>query len=235
MSLETLKQEVYEANLELVEKKLVISTWGNVSGYDPESGLMVIKASGVPYDKLEVKHMVTVDLEGNVIDSPYRPSTDTATHIELYKFFKDKGLHGIVHTHSQNATVWAQWGKDIPCYGTTHCDYFYGDIPCTRKMTHDEIFPDYEVNTGKVIIERFKDLDPVSMQAVLVRSHAPFVWGKTPKMAVLHSQVLDYIAKMAAFDYLLSGGQCERAQDDLRQKHYDRKFGKDAYYGQVID
>lgn len=232
MSLQELKQEVLEANMELVEKNLVISTWGNVSGFDPETQLMVIKASGVPYSQLSIEHMVTVDLEGNVVDSSYRPSTDTETHLELYKFFKDKGLLGIVHTHSQNATVWAQLGKDIPCYGTTHCDYFYGDIPCTRKLTHEEIYPDYEKNTGKVIIERLKGMDPLAMQAVLVRNHAPFVWGQTPKEAVLHSQILDYIAKMASFDSILSGGQCETVPKDMMDKHYNRKFGEDAYYGQ---
>lgn len=234
MNLKKLKQEVLEANLQLVEKKLVISTWGNVSGFDPETQWMVIKASGVPYDKLSIEHMVTVDLNGNVIDSGYRPSTDTDTHIELYKYFKDKGLHGIVHTHSQHATVWAQLGKDIPCYGTTHCDYFYGDIPCTREMIHDEIYPDYEKSTGKVIIERFQGLDPVCMQAVLVRNHAPFVWGHTPGEAVLHSQVLDYIAKMAAFDAILSAGQCNRVPKDIMDKHYNRKFGEGAYYGQEV-
>lgn len=232
MSLESLKQEVYEANLQLVEKKLVISTWGNVSGYDPESGLMVIKASGVPYSELKVEHMVPVDMEGNVIDSHYRPSTDTDTHIELYKFFADKGLHGIVHTHSRNATVWAQLGRDLPCYGTTHCDYFFGDIPCTRKMTAEEVNTAYEKYTGKVIVERFKDIDPVSMPAVLVRSHAPFTWGKTPALAVFHAEVLDYVAAMATETWLLSGGSAERAQDDIRIKHYERKFGKNAYYGQ---
>ena len=235
MSLEQLKQYVLEANLELVSRGLVISTWGNVSGFDPETELMVIKASGVPYDKLKIEHMVTVDLEGNIIGCEYKPSTDTDTHIELYKYFKDKGLYGIVHTHSQDATVWAQLGKDIPCYGTTHCDYFYGDIPCTRQMTDEEIRSGYEKSTGKVIIERFKDLDPMSMQAVLVRSHAPFVWGKTPKEAVLHSHVLDYVAKMASYDFLLSEGQCEKVQQGIMDKHYNRKFGPDAYYGQEIN
>ena len=232
MNLKQLQQEVYEANMELVEKQLVISTWGNVSGYDPELNLMVIKASGVPYAELKPEHMVPVDLEGNVIDSPYRPSTDTDTHLELYKWFKDKGLHGIVHTHSRHATVWAQWGRDIPYYGTTHCDYFYGDIPCTRRLTTQEVEEGYEKNTGKIIIERFQEINPVEMQAVLVRNHAPFTWGKTPKMAVLHAQVLDYVAEMAEMNWLLSNGACERVPEDVREKHYSRKFGKDAYYGQ---
>ncbi len=178
-------------------KNLVISTWGNVSGYDGETGVMVIKASGVPYDKMTKEHMVTVDLDGNVIDSPYSPSTDTWTHIELYRAWKDKGIRGIVHTHSLNATMWAQLGQDIPVYGTTHCDYFNGDIPCTRLMTGEEIGTDYERNTGKVILERMEALDPVRMNAVLVRSHGPFVWGTSPSAAVLNSQVLDYVANMA--------------------------------------
>lgn len=197
MSIETLKEEVLAANLDLVTKNLVISTWGNVSGYDGETGVMVIKASGVPYDKMTKEHMVTVDLDGNVIDSPYSPSTDTWTHIELYRAWKDKGIRGIVHTHSLNATMWAQLGQDIPVYGTTHCDYFNGDIPCTRLMTGEEIGTDYERNTGKVILERMEALDPVRMNAVLVRSHGPFVWGTSPSAAVLNSQVLDYVANMA--------------------------------------
>ena len=160
MSIETLKEEVLAANLDLVTKNLVISTWGNVSGYDGETGVMVIKASGVPYDKMTKEHMVTVDLDGNVLDSPYSPSTDTWTHIELYRAWKDKGIRGIVHTHSLNATMWAQLGQDIPVYGTTHCDYFNGDIPCTRLMTGEEIGTDYERNTGKVILERMEALDP---------------------------------------------------------------------------
>ena len=205
MSIETLKEEVLAANLDLVTKNLVISTWGNVSGYDGETGVMVIKASGVPYDKMTKEHMVTVDLDGNVLDSPYSPSTDTWTHIELYRAWKDKGIRGIVHTHSLNATMWAQLGQDIPVYGTTHCDYFNGDIPCTRLMTGEEIGTDYERNTGKVILERMEALDPVRMNAVLVRSHGPFVWGTSPSAAVLNSQVLDYVANMAYMNYTMTG------------------------------
>jgi len=215
MSIETLKEEVLAANLDLVTKNLVISTWGNVSGYDGETGVMVIKASGVPYDKMTKEHMVTVDLDGNVIDSPYSPSTDTWTHIELYRAWKDKGIRGIVHTHSLNATMWAQLGQDIPVYGTTHCDYFNGDIPCTRLMTGEEIGTDYERNTGKVILERMEALDPVRMNAVLVRSHGPFVWGTSPSAAVLNSQVLDYVANMAYMNYTMTGGQCGRGQKEL--------------------
>ena len=229
MSIETLKEEVLAANLDLVTKNLVISTWGNVSGYDGETGVMVIKASGVPYDKMTKEHMVTVDLDGNVIDSPYSPSTDTWTHIEIYRAWKDKGIRGIVHTHSLNATMWAQLGQDIPVYGTTHCDYF---IPCTRLMTGEEIGTDYERNTGKVILERMEALDPVRMNAVLVRSHGPFVWGTSPSAAVLNSQVLDYVANMAYMNYTMTGGQCGRVQKELLETHQNRKFGPGAYYGQ---
>lgn len=232
MSIETLKEEVLAANLDLVTKNLVISTWGNVSGYDGETGGMVIKASGVPYDKMTKEHMVTVDLDGNVIDSPYSPSTDTWTHIEIYRAWKDKGIRGIVHTHSLNATMWAQLGQDIPVYGTTHCDYFNGDIPCTRLMTGEEIGTDYERNTGKVILERMEALDPVRMNAVLVRSHGPFVWGTSPSAAVLNSQVLDYVANMAYMNYTMTGGQCGRVQKELLETHQNRKFGPGAYYGQ---
>ena len=233
-NLDQLRKEVLEANLDLVKKNLVISTWGNVSGFDPESGIMLIKASGVPYDKLQEKHIVPVDLEGNVVEGPYTPSTDTKTHLEIYKKYKDRGVRGMVHTHSCYATMWAQAGLDIPCYGTTHCDYFYGDIPCTRLMTTEEIEEDYEGNTGKVILETFEErgLDPVSMSAILVHSHAPFVWGKSPADAVLHSQVVEYVAKMAMFDYIMSDGKCELIRDNIKNKHYNRKFGPNSYYGQ---
>jgi L-ribulose-5-phosphate 4-epimerase len=232
MGLEKLKKEVLEANLELVKRNLVISTWGNVSGYDEETGLMVIKASGVHYDDMRIEHMVAVNMEGKVVEGKYQPSTDTNTHIELYKAFKDKGIRGIVHTHSQYATMWAQLGKSIPCYGTTHCDYFFGDIPCTRLMTNEEIENDYEINTGKVILEEFVNRDCIEMQAVLVHSHAPFTWGKTPMDAVLHSQVLEYVSKMAIECSLMTDGKCDQVQKDLMLKHYNRKFGPDAYYGQ---
>ena len=162
--LEKLKQKVLEANLDLVTKQLVISTWGNVSGYDPETELVVIKASGVHYDVMKQEHMTVVDLDGKVVEGEYTPSTDTATHVALYKAFAKYGIRGIVHTHSQYATMWAQFGKDIPAYGTTHCDYFYGDIPCTRLMTPEEIAGEYEKNTGDVILERFAELDCRKMQ-----------------------------------------------------------------------
>lgn len=231
--LEQLKDEVLAANMDLVTRNLVISTWGNVSAYDPETKLIVIKASGVHYDEMSAKHMTVVNLEGEIVEGEYVPSTDTPTHIELYKQFGDMGLCGLVHTHSQFATTWAQFGQDIPCLGTTHVDYYYGDIPCTRLMTPEEIAVDYEKNTGSVIIERFKDLDYRRMNAVLVHSHGPFVWGKTAADAVLHSHVLEYIAKMAAFDTLLSNGNVQRIQKELMDKHYNRKFGEDAYYGQT--
>ena len=232
MNLETLKQEVYEANMDLMNKKLVILTWGNVSGYDEERELMVIKPSGIPYSEMKPYQMVPVDLNGNIVDSTYVPSTDAPTHAELYKAFKDKGIKGIVHTHSQYATMWAQMGMDIPCYGTTHCDYFFGNIPCTRLMTTEEIEEDYEKNTGKVIIEAFKNIDCVEMQAVLVHSHAPFTWGRTAHDAVEHALILEYISKMALFDYLATQGKCPLVKDNIKMKHYNRKFGPNAYYGQ---
>lgn len=231
MRLVKLKEEVLEANLDLVTKNLVISTWGNVSGYDPESNLMVVKASGVPYAKMGLDDMVVVDMDGNVIDSDRRPSTDTPTHIVLYKAFAKDGIRGIVHTHSQFATMWAQSGRDIPCYGTTHGDYYYGPIPCTREMTKNEICSEYEKNTGTVILEALKDTDCVHMSAALVRHHGPFVWGNSPMQAVLHSQVLEYIAKMAFCNELLMPGIIPIPQV-LEDKHYNRKFGPGAYYGQ---
>jgi len=231
MKLNDLKQSVLKANLELVERRLVISTWGNVSGFDAESELMVIKASGVPYDQMTVEDMVVVDMDGKVVDSKRRPSTDTPTHLYLYKHFAKEGIHGIVHTHSQFATMWAQSGRSIPCFGTTHGDYYYGDIPCTREMTKDEIVSSYEENTGKVIIEAMQSTDCVHMSATLVRSHAPFVWGKTSQEAVLHSEVLEYIAKMAFCNTLLTPDICPINQV-LADKHYLRKFGSGAYYGQ---
>lgn len=230
--LEQLKKDVLDANLELVKKNLVISTWGNVSGYDEDSGLIVIKGSGIHYDEMGVEHMVVVNLDGKVVEGEYVPSTDTPTHIELYKAFKDEGIKGIVHTHSQFATLWAQFGQDIPDYGTTHSDYFYGNIPCTRMMTPKEIAEEYEKNTGLVILERFQELSCRQMNAVLVHSHGPFVWGESPKAAVLHSQVLEYISKMAYCNYVMSKGMLPVIQEELKNKHYNRKFGEDAYYGQ---
>lgn len=230
--LEALKKEVLAANRDLETKNLVISTWGNVSGYDPETDTIVIKASGIHYDEMEEKHMTVVDMDGYVVEGDYMPSTDTATHIELYKAFKDYGIRGLVHTHSPYATMWAQLGRDIPSYGTTHCDYFYGDIPCTRRMTPEEIEGEYEKTTGKVILERFQTLDCRKMNAVLVHSHGPFVWGTSPMAAVTNSQVLEYISRMACYNYLMSDGKLPLIQEELKRKHYNRKFGENAYYGQ---
>lgn len=231
MTIRGLKELVLEANLDLVKKNLVISTWGNVSGYDPERQLMVIKASGVSYSRINVDDMVIVDMDGKIIDSDKRPSTDTPTHLALYKAFAEKGIYGIVHTHSQFATMWAQSGRSIPCYGTTHGDYFYGTIPCTREMREEEIISDYEYNTGRVILESLKNTDCIHMSAVLVKHHGPFAWGKDPLQAVLHSQVLEYIAKMA-FCNELCDPDLKTISKVLADKHYSRKFGPNSYYGQ---
>ena len=228
--LQELKHRVLEANKRLKSEGLIISTWGNVSEYDEKNGLIAIKASGVPYDGMTEEHMAVVDLEGNVIGSNLRPSTDCATHILLYKKFK--GVKAIVHTHSMYATIWAQAGRDIPMLGTTHADYFAGDVPCTRSMTKEEIENDYEKNTGDVIAERFRDIDPMKIQAVLVHSHGTFVWGKDAHEAVTHGVILEYIAKMAWCNTVLAGGQAEPLDQNLLNKHYNRKFGPNAYYGQ---
>ena len=199
MDLDKLKQEVLNANLELVKRNLVISTWGNVSGYDPERKLVVIKASGIHYDKLEVKHMVVVDLEGKVVEGEYIPSTDTQTHVALYKKFAEYGIYGLVHTHSQYATMWAQLGMDIPCYGTTHADYIYGEVPCARSLTKEEIEEAYERNTGILIAEEFqrRNKDYLAVPAVLCKNHGPFTWGKDAHEAVHNAVVLGEVAKMA--------------------------------------
>ena len=227
--MDKLKKEVFDANLLLVKHSLVIFTWGNVSGIDREKGLVVIKPSGVEYDKMCADDMVVVDLDGNVVEGRYRPSSDTPTHLELYKAFKNIG--GIVHTHSKMATSWAQAGRSIPAYGTTHADYFYGDIPCTRKMTTDEISSEYEKNTGLVITECFKELSPDDIPAVLVHSHGPFTWGKDSFEAVHNSVVLEELAAMAMNTEMINRS-AERMQSILLDKHYLRKHGKNAYYGQ---
>ncbi len=228
--LEALKKSVLEANLELPKHGLVVYTWGNASGIDREKGLVVIKASGIKYEEMTVDHMVVIDLEGNVVEGDYRPSSDAPTHVELYKSFKNIG--GIVHTHSTWATVWAQVKKGIPCYGTTHADYFYGEIPCTRLMTQKEIDGAYEKETGSVIIESFKNIDPMSVPGVLVASHGPFTWGKDAAEAVHNSVVLEQVAKMAYGACTLNGELCP-AQQELQNKHFLRKHGKNAYYGQA--
>jgi len=227
--LENPKKDVLFANKELQAKELVIYTWGNVSGIDSEKGLVVIKPSGVAYDDLTAADMVVLDLDGNVVEGNLRPSSDTATHLELYRQFEEIG--GVVHTHSLLATIWAQAGRGIPCRGTTHADYFYGEIPCTRPLNKQEVATDYELNTGKVIVERFSGLDYRQVPAVLVAEHGPFVWSKDAQEAVHNSVVLEQLAQMAYFTGVLSGSQQPISQHVL-DKHYLRKHGPGAYYGQ---
>ena len=227
--LEELKQKVLEANLLLPKYNLIKFTWGNASEIDRETGLVVIKPSGVEYDGMKAEDMVVVDLDGNVVEGKYRPSSDTPTHLELYKAFP--GCGGIVHTHSRWATTFAQAGRDIPAMGTTHGDYFYGDIPCTRKMTPKEIAGEYEKETGLVITETFRGRDPMEIPAVLVHSHGPFAWGKDPAEAVHNAVVLEEVAFMAWHAMALDP-RAGRMQQELLDKHYLRKHGKNAYYGQ---
>ena len=229
--LEELKKQVYEANMELPRRGLITDTWGNVSGIDRESGYFVIKPSGVDYDKLTPDSMVVVNLEGEVVEGDYRPSSDTPTHVVLYNRFQEIG--GVVHTHSPWATSWAQAGRGIPCYGTTHADYLYGQVPCVRTLTKEEIETAYEKNTGVLIADEFERLavDYIATPAVLCKNHGPFTWGKDAKEAVHNAVVLEEVAKMAA--------RCEQinpkvnpAPQELQDKHYYRKHGKNAYYGQ---
>lgn len=229
--LEKLKEEVYKANIELPAKGLVLFTWGNVSAIDREKNLVVIKPSGVEYDKLKPEDMVVVNLDGKVVEGNLNPSSDTPTHIELYKKFPEIG--GIVHTHSINATIWAQSGRDIPAYGTTHGDYFYGAIPCTRKMTPEEIAGEYEKETGTIIIETFekRNINPKFVPAVIVHSHGPFTWGKDAAEAVHNSIVLEELAKMAMFTEQVNK-DVKPMQQELLDKHFLRKHGENAYYGQ---
>ena len=230
--LKALKQSVFEANLLLPKYGLVTFTWGNVSGVDWERGLVVIKPSGVEYDTMRPEDMVVLELAtGKRVEGELKPSSDTPTHLELYRAFP--GLGGIVHTHSRWATLMAQAGRGIPALGTTHADYFYGEIPCTRKMTPKEIAADYEKETGSVIIERFAGLDPTAVPAVLVHSHGPFTWGKSPAEAVHNAVVLEEVAMMAWHDILLTGGTVPAMQQELLDKHYLRKHGANAYYGQT--
>ncbi len=231
--LEQLKQEVFKANMELPKKGLVTYTWGNVSGIDREKNLIVIKPSGVEYDEMTVEDMVVVDLEGNVVEGKYKPSSDTATHIELYKASPEIG--GVVHTHSRMATSFAQAGRQIPAFGTTHGDYFYGAVPCTRPMTNEEIRGSYEQETGKVIVETFKTgkLEFGQIPAVLVHEHGPFTWGRDPACAVYHAVVLEEVAHMAlATIQLKEAGEVKPMKQELLDKHFLRKHGADAYYGQ---
>lgn len=232
MMLKELREKVYEANMDLPKHGLVVFTWGNASEFDRDSGLFVIKPSGVDYDKLSPESMVVCDLDGKVVDGDLNPSSDTPTHAYLYREWGDK-IGGVVHTHSAWAVSWAQVGRDIPAYGTTHADYFYGPIPCMRGLTEEEIEEAYELNTGKVIVEGFveRDIDPVAVPAVLVRNHGPFTWGKDADAAVYHAVVLDEVAKMAARTEMLQDGVAPAPQY-LQDKHYLRKHGPNAYYGQ---
>lgn len=227
--LEELKEIVYRANMLLPEHNLITFTWGNVSGIDRESGLVVIKPSGVEYDAMTADDMVVVDLDGNRVEGHYKPSSDTPTHVELYKAFPECG--GIVHTHSRWATSFAQAGMNIPAMGTTHADYFYGDIPCTRAMTPEEIKGRYEKNTGLVIIETFKDRNPADVPGVVVFRHGPFAWGTDPFNAVHNAVVMEEVAFM---DYhaLMLNPEHRDMQSELMDKHYLRKHGANAYYGQ---
>ncbi|HBI74444.1 MAG TPA: L-ribulose-5-phosphate 4-epimerase [Lachnospiraceae bacterium] len=227
--LEQLKKEVYDANMELQEKGMVIYTWGNVSGIDREKELVVIKPSGVDYDKMKPEDMVVVDLKGNVVEGNYKPSSDTATHLILYRAYPAIG--GVVHTHSTWAVTFAQAGMDIPALGTTHADYFYGDIPCTRELSKEEISGDYEVNTGKVIVETIGDKDPMAVPGILVKNHGPFAWGKTPAGSVYNAVVMDKVAEMA-YKTMTLNPRVNRVSQYLLDKHYFRKHGANAYYGQ---
>lgn len=227
--LEALKEKVLKANLLLPKYHMVTFTWGNVSEIDRESGLVVIKPSGVDYDTMTADDMVVVDLDGNVVEGHLRPSSDTPTHVELYKAFP--GIGGIVHTHSTYATSWAQTGLDLPCYGTTHADYFYGSVPCARPLTDEEIAHDYEKNTGKVIIETFRDRDPMSCPGVLCVNHGPFTWGTDSMNAVHNAVVLEEISKMGVNVKIIAPDTLP-AKQTIQDKHYFRKHGKDAYYGQ---
>ncbi len=229
--LEALKEQVYLANMELPKRKLVTYTWGNVSGIDREKGLFVIKPSGVDYDVLRPSDMVVMDLQGNQVEGSLNPSSDTKTHLVLYNAFPSIG--GIVHTHSPYAVAWAQAGEDLPCYGTTHADYFYGSIPCARHLTHQELDEDYERNTGMTIVETFRErrIDPKAVPAVLCYSHGPFTWGKDADQAVYHSVVLEECAKMGILTRVLNPNAAPAPQR-MQDKHYLRKHGPNAYYGQ---
>lgn len=229
--LEQLKQAVYEANMELPRRGLVTYTWGNVSGIDRETGLVVIKPSGVEYEDLKPEDLVVVNLNNEVVEGDLNPSSDTKTHLELYKAFPELG--GVVHTHSPHAVAWAQAGSDIPCFGTTHADYFYGSVPCARSLTPEEVAEDYERNTGTVIIETIHErkLNPIHVPAIICRNHGPFTWGKTPAQAVYHAVVLEEVAKMGMYTRQING-EAGPAPQHVQDKHFLRKHGPNAYYGQ---
>ncbi|MFA5423651.1 MAG: L-ribulose-5-phosphate 4-epimerase [Phycisphaerae bacterium] len=226
---EELRNSVCGANLLLVKYNLMTFTWGNVSGIDRKAGIIVIKPSGVAYEELRPEKMVVLDLNGKIVEGELRPSSDTPTHLELYRNFKDIG--GICHTHSPKATSWAQACREIPCFGTTHADHFYGAVPVTEKMSEEQIKNDYELNTGKVIVKRFNNIDPLRMQAVLVANHGPFTWGTDAEKAVENAVVLEQVADMALGTVVINAKQKAITQT-LLDKHFLRKHGKDAYYGQ---
>lgn len=229
--LEELKQKVFEANMLLPQYGLVTFTWGNVSAIDRESGLFIIKPSGVDYETMSADDMVVMDLDGNKVEGHYKPSSDTPTHLELYKAFPEIG--GIVHTHSSYATSWAQAGRSIPCYGTTHADYMYGEIPCVRCLTKEEIEGAYEENTGRLIVNSFREMgkDVMAVPAVLCKNHGPFAWGKDAHDAVHNAVVLEEVAKMASRAETINA-RIQPAPQELQDKHYYRKHGANAYYGQ---
>lgn len=227
--LESLKQRVFEQNLRLVKSGLVVLTWGNVSAIDRDSGLVCIKPSGVSYDSMAADDMVIVDLNGNVVEGKYKPSSDTPTHLHLYKVFPKVG--GIVHTHSVNAVAWAQAGENLTAYGTTHADTFFGDVPCSRALTKQEIESAYELNTGVVIQQTFEGMDYNQIPAVLVKNHGPFTWGASPEKAVENAIVLEEVAKMALITRQINAN-VKRVDQYLLDKHYNRKHGENAYYGQ---
>ncbi len=234
--LEELKKKVYRANMQLVEYGLVVLTWGNVSGIDREKGLFVIKPSGVPYSSMTADDMVVMDLDGNKVEGELNPSSDTPTHLELYKNFKNIG--GVVHTHSSWACAWAQAGRDIPAYGTTHADFANGAVPCARGLTKEEVESAYEKNTGSVIVEEFsrRGITPEECPAVLVHRHGPFTWGSDPFKAVENALILDEVAKMAYHTEVAAANGNDSnigIEDYLLEKHYQRKHGKNAYYGQL--
>lgn len=230
MLLKTLREEVLEANLELVRRGLVLYTFGNASGIDRKEGLVAIKPSGVPYEDLTPAHMVVSDLNGKIVESKLRPSSDLPTHLELYKSFPNIG--GVAHTHSEFATSWAQAEKPIPCFGTTHADYFHGPVPVTGRLSNAQITGEYELETGKAIAHTFSNLNPDSIPAVLVAGHAPFCWGPTVSGAAYNAVILEYVARMA-YHTLLINAESQPLARELHDKHFLRKHGSNAYYGQV--
>jgi L-ribulose-5-phosphate 4-epimerase len=229
MLLKQLREEVLEANLEIVRRGLVLYTFGNASGYDPESGLVVIKPSGVPFERLTTADMVVTNLDAHIVEGDLRPSSDVDTHVELYKAFT--GVGGIVHTHSTVATAWAQAGREIPCFGTTHADYYHGPVPVTAPLADEEIEGEYERNTGRAILRRFESLDPLAYPGVLVRNHGPFTWGATPEKAAMNATLLEEIARIAAQTEALNPS-VQALRRTLHDRHFLRKHGPKATYGQ---